>query len=59
MKKVLFVFSLVILSATWVPSYAVQTLAPSCADAPQYGYDPNGHYAKINDISLYYELYGD
>lgn len=36
-----------------------QTTAPICPDAPQYGNDARaGHFAKVNGISLYYEIHG-
>ena len=47
----------------WVVSYgfiAAQTLTPGCPEAPSYGNDTNaGHFAKVNGISLYYEIRGD
>jgi len=39
---------------------AVAQPAPSpCSSAPQYGSSPDGHFAKVNGISIYYETYGE
>jgi pimeloyl-ACP methyl ester carboxylesterase len=36
-----------------------QTARPACPEAPQYGNDASaGHFAKVNGISLYYEIHG-
>lgn len=55
------VFGLVILSVILAGRGTVwaQTAASPCPEAPQYGHEPDaGHLAKVNGISLYYELHG-
>ena len=46
----------------WGPSGSTavaQTPTPACPEAPQYGNDAKaGHFAKVNGISLYYEIHG-
>ena len=53
-------FSLCLL--LWTASSSVvaaQTAAPACPDASQYGNDASaGHFAKVNEISMYYEIHG-
>ena len=57
MKRLICV--LAVLFTTCALIYVAQAPAPPCREAPQYGNDPNGRFAKINGVSLYYEIYGE
>jgi len=58
-------FALCLLLLLWGPAGGTaaaqtpQTPTPACPEAPQYGNDAKaGHFAKVNGVSLYYEIHG-
>ena len=58
MQKRQLTFAALVLWAISSRAAVAQPASSPCSAAPAYGNSPDGRYAKINGISIYYETYG-